>query len=500
MTPKTRAIVLLLLAVVPCLPAADAPVVYLRFADAATLDPGRADDFYSQEVTFNVFEGLVRLRADRLEAEPCLAERWETHEDGRRWTFFLRRGVKFHDGQPFDSRAVVHSFAMRLAGRSREYAAFGRIFPQLREVRARGEFAVDFLLSRPSTQFLLALVDPRGGIAAPGAVTGPRFRASGTGPFTVTRRPGGRIIVLERFPGYWGGPARLARIIFRYEPSTALRISQVRNHGADLVFIRSAKEHDEFLGRNDLEFISEPRLSTQYLGFNCRRPPFSSRLVRQAVFHLLNRTVLVKQVFQRFAMPASGMLPPRMPGYDPGVGPDDFSLDKARRLLEKSGWGRGFRATLYYPEGQFGIEDLAQALIANARLVGVTIRPVTMPVAAVIRAVQDGVPDLFTLGWGYTADPAVFLNPLFLLHPGAGSRTLSAGPEFSSLLERVETTVDPGRRGELIAAAQRLLQEQLPVIPLFYLNHVLAHSARLRGLRLDPFGFILFREASLSPE
>ncbi|MCU0275488.1 MAG: ABC transporter substrate-binding protein [Acidobacteria bacterium] len=492
-------LLLFLIAFIP-LVGAEPPVVYLRFSDAITLDPGKAEEFYSQEVIFNVFENLVRLRPEGMEAEPCLAERWQMRENGRRWVFTLRRGVKFHNGKAFNARAVVYSFQRRIARRTGEYASFGRIFPYIEDVRALDDWTVEFLLSRPHSQFLLALVDQRACIVAPGAMDNPLFKPVGTGPFVLSEWVRGRSIVLDRFAGYWQPPVGLARIIFRYEPNTALRLTQIKNHSADINFIRSAKEYEELIGRKDVAIISEPKLSTQYLGFNCRRPPFSSLPVRKAFFHLLNKEILVKRIFQNFAVPAAGMLPPRMPGYDAGIGRDDFNPGKARQLLAQAGWRSGFSVSLYLPEGQFGLEDLAWMIIANARLVGVTVKAVTLPLGAMIQAVRDGEPDLFTLGWGYTADPGIFMNPLFLFSSGGSRSIMTASPEFTRLLVQAEETEDPQRRNGIYSAAQRRLQEDMPLIPLFYLNHVLACSRRLRNLRLNPFGFILFKEVSVAAE
>ena len=159
-----------------------------------------------------------------------------------------------------------------------------------------------------------------------------------------------------------------------------------------------------------------------------------------------------------------------------------------------------FPAACIFPQGQFGFEDLARTIIANARLINIKITAVKLPFAELFPAVQNGEPDLFLLGWGFTGDPGVFLNPLFMLYPGSSKNIMSASPEFVRLLARAEETGDDGKRGELYAAAQRRLQEDLPLIPLFYLNQTVAYNKRLRGLRFNPFGFLLFKDASLAAE
>jgi peptide/nickel transport system substrate-binding protein len=478
-------------------PATERPVVYLRLTDSLTIDPGRIEDSYSQEVIFNVFEGLTRLRPDRMETEPCLAERWLTREDGRHWIFYLRRGVTFHNGAPFSARSVVYSFKKRLAKRTGEYLSFGRFFPYILDVRALDDWTVEFLLSRPYSQFPLALVDQRASIVAPGSCDGPQFKPVGTGPFVLSEWVRGKSMVLIRFDRYWHRPAKLAKVVIKYEPNAATRLAQIKNHGADIDFLKSAKEYDELLGRTDIAIISEPKLSTHFLGFNCRKAPFSSLPARQAIFHLLDRKIMVKQVFQNFAIPASSMLPPNSPGFNARIGGDDFSPEKARKLLRQAGLGDGFSCRLYYSEGQFGLEDVASVIATNARQIHIAVKRIRLPFAELMRAVREGEPDMFLLGWGFAADPGVHMNPMFMLYPGRRESTMSASPEFVGLLAQAEASADDSQRGGIYDAAQLRLHEDMPLIPLFYLNQVLAYNKRLRGLRMNPFGFLIFKDVYL---
>ncbi len=479
---------------------AERAVIYLRLTDSLTLDPGKVEDSYSQEVMFNVFEGLVRLRRDRMDVEPCLAERWLARENGRSWIFYLRRGVRFHNGDVFTARAVVYSFKKRMAGRTGEYVTFGRFFSYLIDVRALDAWTVEFLLSRAYPQFPFALADQHAGVVAPGSCDGQQFKPVGTGPFVLSQWSKGKSLVLTRFEQYWQRPAKLARIIFKCEPNAAFRISQIKNHSADINIIKSAKEYEELLGKTDIEIISEPKLSTQYLGFNCRRSPFSSPQARKAFFHLLDKKILVKQIFQNFAIPASGMLPPKSMGFDAQIGQDDFNLEKARELLRAAGLDSGFSCTLFYSEGQFGLEEVARTIAANARLIRIIVKCVKLPFGELMKAVQEGKPELFLLGWGYVGDPGVFMNPMFMLYPGSRESTMSASPEFVQLLDQAEAMEDNAKRGQLYDAAQRRLHEDMPLIPLFYLNQIVAFNKRLRNLRMNPFGFLIFKDASLGAE
>jgi peptide/nickel transport system substrate-binding protein len=480
--------------------AAERPVIYLRLTDSLTMDPGKIEDFFSQEAIYNVFEGLVRLGKNMVSVEPCLARHWVFKENGKRWIFYLRRGVKFHNGDEFNAKAVVYSFTKRINKKHGEYAAFGRFFPYIDTVRALDDWTVEIVLSRPYFPFLFSLADLRGCVVAPGSYDGAEFKVVGTGPFVLGEWIRGKSLLLTRNDRYWQQPAKLTKIIFKSEPNAATRLSQIKNRSADIDLIRSAKEYDELRDKTHIAILSRTMPITYYLGFNSRRQPFSRLQARRAFSHLLNKNILVKHIFQNFAQPASGFLPPQITGFNPEIGRDDFSLKKARQLLRQSGLAKGFSCSLYYSEGQFGLEDVARALVANARLINVNIKSVKLPFARLLPAVHKGEPDLFLLGWGYTSDAGVFLNPLAMLYPGDKKNTMSASPEFVRLLAQAEETLDDRKRAELYAAAQHRLQEDLPLIPLFHLNHLLAFNRRLSGLRMNPFGFLIFKDVSLIAE
>ena len=475
-------------------------MIYLRLADSLTMDPGKIGEFYSQEVLFNVFEGLVCLGKDTVSVEPCLAERWVSMENGRRWIFYLRQGVKFHNGDEFNARAVVYSFKKRMDQKQGEYVAFGRFFPYIAAVRALNDWTVEIVLSRPYFPFLFSLADVRGSVVAPGSCDGPEFKPVGTGPYIFGDWVKGKSLLLKRNDRYWQQPAKLAKVIFKCEPDAALRLSQIKNRSADIDMIRSSKEYDELWDKTHIAILSKPVLITYYLGFNCNRQPFSLPQARKAFVHLLNKRVLVKHIFQNFAIPAAGFLPPQMVATKPGIGNDDFSLEKAQRLLQEAGLAKGFSGSLYFSEGQFGLEDLARTIVSNAHQININIKNVRLPFAKLFQSVQNGEPDMFLLGWGYTADPGIFLNPMYMLNPHGNKKSMSASPEYSRLLVQAAETSDKTARGQLYTAAERLLLEESPLIPLFHLNHLIAHNKRLHDLRMNPLGFLIFKDASLGAE
>lgn len=469
--------------------------VYLRLTDALTLDPGKYQDFYSGEVIANIFEGLVRLQKNAIAVEAALAERWEVKDRGRRWIFFLRRGVRFHDGRPFDSRAVVYSFKKRMEKKEGEYRTWGLFFPYISAIRSLDDFSVEILLSRPYHSFLFALVDPRSYIVEENAYAAPEFKPVGTGPFRFVEWVRNRHLVLSPNPQYWGGEPHLGKIRFQFEPDAAKRMTELKNDSAQISVIRSAREFEELVGRKDIAILSKPSLSTHYLAFNSRREPFNRLPVRQVFAHLIEKKGMVRRVFQNFASPASSLLPEGIFGFSPLIDDSSFDPQAARRLLNDAGLKRGFVCTLFISEGQFGIEEIAKILSRNARNLNTTVKVIKLPFPVFLRAIQSGDADMFIAGWGFTVDPGIFLNPLFLFAGKSDAHQLYRNPRLDDALTQAEQSLVPVEQEKWYVAAQQIIRADLPLIPLFHLNDMVAHSRRIKSLGMNAFGYLLFRDA-----
>lgn len=144
-------------------------IIYLRISDSNTLDPGKYEDIYSGEVISNIFEGLCRFKKGSFEIEPCLAEKWEIKDNGKKWIFYLRKGVQFHSGETFDSRSVVYSFIKRKERVNKEYVGWNTLFGYINEVKAIGQYKVVMHLSKPYAPLLVALTDPYSFIVSAGS-------------------------------------------------------------------------------------------------------------------------------------------------------------------------------------------------------------------------------------------------------------------------------------------------------------------------------------------
>lgn len=471
-------------------------LVYLRMSDAIDLDPWRAKEVYSSEVAYNINEGLVRFARNGGGIEPCLATAWRVEAEGRRWRFDLRRNVRFHDGTPFDSRAVLLAFRKNPENGPGATREDNPLFSLVSGVRSLGPYGVEITLQRPYAPFLVALADSTAFIVSPAARASGSFRPSGTGPFRFQSWARGGALVLVRNPDYWGGVPPLAKIIFKVMADAPGRIMQIKNGSADVAKILSGKEYDELALRSDVAILRQPVQAVHYLGFNARNRPFDRREVRAAFLHTIDKGVLVREVFQNTAEPAYSPLPPGMPAGVKAAPVSSFNLRVARILLQRAGLPGGFRCRLFLPAGTQGLEEVADILVLMARKVGITIAKVELPFDRLMAAADRGEHDLLLSGWSTAPDPDLFLTPLFSPAAGGRNRFFYDDPALSALLDRGRTTLIPLQRAGIYAEALSILKKDVPWIPLYHPLNIVACRRSVSGLLFTPLGHILFREAS----
>ena len=500
-----------------------------------TLDPATTNQIISLQVTYQMFETLVKLEPGGTRVVPGLARSWSSTGDGRVWTFQLEGSVRFHDGTPFDAAAVCANFERwyRFRGILQSPAVsaiwqtiFGgfatRDLPSAppsslyEGCAASSEREAVITLTRPSGAFLSALASPPFAIASPDAliryeadkVTGsaeaPRFEGTfatehpvGTGPFKFEQWARKDRLVLVRNDDYWAEEAKLDRVIFRYVPDGAAR--------------RQALETGEIDGYDPVDppdigplraagfqVLERPAFNVGFLGINQSKPPLDRLEVRQAIAHALNRVALVRAKYPAGAVVAKQFTPPALWGHAENVPEYPYDPPRARQLLAQAGTPNP-GVELWYPTGVtdpiwVDTQGIAAAFAADLDAVGfrVTLKPAPhRPDYA--SAVSTGAVQLFLgAGYGDRSDPDAFLGSYQRTSP----RLLGLqNAELFRLLDEAEAEPDQTRRQPLYEQANRLLVELLPGVPYVHLPVYVALSTNVRGhphgpVPWDPYSLI----------
>lgn len=347
-------------------------VVYGIESEIPSLDPHITFGGSNKRVIFSIFEGLVKRDRANInfkgnfknpEIVGGLASSWEVLDDGKRYRFHLREGVRFHDGESFDADAVVFNFR-RIIDPTFEHfyerANALRVGPLQfveRVERVDGK-TVDFVLSRPWGPFLSQM----GGWLAPGLPLimspksiqefgndGANSHPAGTGPFMVSGIEPGIQISTERNADYWNGPQPyLDGITYVVMPEQSTRVFALERGEVDIVTQLSP---DNIVRLKKAGFgVVESDISNQmwYMAVNVSEPPFDDVRVRQAVNYAIDRGSITEQLLQGICIPSDNIVFPTSPLYD-ATERYPHSQDEAKQLLAEAGYPDGFTTKIRVP-------------------------------------------------------------------------------------------------------------------------------------------------------
>ncbi len=491
----------------------DDVLVVGQVAEPKSLDPHAVTSLNDFRILVNLYDGLVRFKEGTLEVEPALAESWTISDDGRRYTFKLREGVRFHDGSAFDAAAVKFNIE-RMLDDSHPFHETGP-FPlafmlgAIERVEVVDEHTVRFVLGEPYAPLLSNLAYPIGLMVAPAAVRahGAEFgrHPAGTGPFVFAEWSSRRRVVLERSPEYWDGPARLRAVIFRPIADAVTRVTELLSGGVDLIVEVPADQIAELRGAADFEVHERVGPHLWFLILNLREGPFTDPRVRRAANYAVNKRALVEDLLQGTATVAAGPVPEAFAwAYDESVEPYRYDPAQARRLLAEAGYGDGVKLSFYVTQGGSGMLEpvlMATAIQADLREVGIEAEIETYEWNTYLSRVNAGLAgqaDMAEMAW-MTNDPHTL--PALTLHSdawperGGFNSGYYSNPEVDSLLDAARAATRPAERASLYRRLQRVVHRDAPWVFVASWKQNAVTSARVAGFRLQPSFFLRLEDA-----
>jgi peptide/nickel transport system substrate-binding protein len=461
------------------------------------LNPVLAPDIGSVLINKIIFSALVRPD-EQLRPVPDLAQSWTTSDDGLEYTFMLKPGVKWHDGEPFTANDVKFTFDQIRDVKSG--SRLGSDFAALAGVDVIDSLTVRFRLKAPFAPFL-ALMGYNAGILPAhkfrdrkllDATDFSRSTPVGTGPFRVTSAASGSAIVLERNPYYLGDPPALDQVIFRIVPDVNAQVAQLLAGELDIVPIEPANL-PSVERASGITVVRNPIVQHVYVGFNQSRPIFKPPLVRQALDYAVNRQAIIDGVLKGAADLPRGTIPMVLSAYfDASLPAPVYSPDSARALLARAGWrpgdnqmlrdasGKPFAFTLLVDKGNPTREQAALAVQQDLRAVGIDASIETLEFATLVRdRVLPAAYDAVLIWWTTPPDPDQYS---FYFTGQDNNHVRYSNRRVDSLLAAGRATRDSAQRRELYRAFQREELTDPPVLVLFYPRELLAVSRRVHGL------------------
>lgn len=503
-SPALLAVLLLALAapLAAARPAPDGAARVVRsgsLREPARIDPAQVWDDTSSFYVNNIFDTLVRLDPRTMKIEPSLAVSWQASQDGRTWTFQLRRGVRFHDGTPFDADAVVFTFFRQMdpanPKRLSDFPLFAEIFTYLKEVKKTSPYQVQFILSEPFFPFLATLTVECAAIVSPTAVkkAGAAFARQpvGTGPFKLSSWQKDKRLVLTANREYWRGRPRIDEYIDTIEAQADVLNKYFKDGMLDIIYSYSISKMISYKTQDWVQVVAAPYLSVTYVVINASRPLLNRTALRQALARAWDPRAL-KLVFQDYVLPIHSLLPGVLLGGGADEPPLAFSLAKAQALLKKEAGGREVQLEMLLQKNEGLLFQLFSMYAKNLKQAGVRLKLTRLDPAAYSRRVARGDFDLAYSGWiADYPDPDSMLFPVLseqLQKQGfaniAGARRLDLQAQLA--LARRES--DAKKRRAIYRGIDRTLVGDGLVIPLYQDKRVIIFNRKLGNIRPDPLG------------
>lgn len=444
-----------------------------------TMDPNNMGDGSSYAMSASIYEGLVFLNND-LELEPRLAETWDISEDGMTYTFHLREGVTFHNGEPFTAKDVVYSYDRAAAGGFAS-SAMGVID----SYRAVDDKTFECTLKFPYAPALELFASNWLRVVNQKAVeeAGEQFSynpvGAGTGPYYFVEWSSGVNLILKAYENYWREPASIKDVEIRFINDTTALTLAIETGDIDYGNIQVA-DIENFEANENLDWDHTASLIENYIGINCQDEHFSDVRVRQAVSLCVDR--MEAMIVGNDSELGGSLTATDTPASGFGAHPDleipQMDLEKAKELLTEAGYPDGF-STQIYVANIASRKNMATYLQAQIKKIGIEAELISMEQSAVLEAMRNGEAPIFLMGYSATSgDADFFLYPQF--HSGETLNYFNYyNDELDAKLEAARQTTDAAEREALYKEIQEELYENVPNLPMYHIYMRVGFNAAL---------------------
>lgn len=471
-------------------------------------DPHATGGWDTYKHTLQMFEGLSRENltdpnSTFPELQPCLAESWDISEDGTEYTFYLRQGVKFHDGTDFNA-SVVDFNVRRIWDKDFEYyypranSFTFYAFEPLEEIIIVDDYTITMKLKQPFAEFLRMQNQSYGEplMISPEAVKthgneGFSQNPVGTGRFRLEERREGELSSMVRFADYWGeDKALLEKIIWRIIPDSQAAISALKAGETDMMLwippdnLADLESSGFTISMNDGPYVN-------YWYLNFKNDVTAIKEIRQAMNMGFNRQGIVDDLANGSQRVANGIIPPGCNAYDPEFKGYDYDPEKAKALVAEAGFADGVEATFRVSEyGQYGDAVVAR-MQQEWKEIGINLTLEKMEWVTYMHAWANGLPPEhggLQLGWGMSADYWIQLiaHSKFQSPNGTNSGYYS-NPQVDELFDQAAAELDDAKRHDLYQQAQEIIMhEDAAYIPITFDRAPLALSSRVKGFVNPP--------------
>ena len=441
------------------------------------LDPtAGASSAIAEIVLYNVFETLTKINSDGR-TTPLLAESWTVSPDLKTWTFTLRPGLSFHNGEPFSSAAVRFSFerAADKASTNKDKASFANI----ERIDTPGATSLVLNLKNGDPDLLFKLGQASAVIVEPKSVASNNTQPVGTGPYRLDNWAKGSAVTLLRWDGWRSAKdVKLRRVTMRFISDPAAQVAALLSGDVD-VFPRvaAARSLKAFQADKKYQVLVGGSRAKTILAINNKRKPLDDVRVRRAIAAAIDRKAVIDGAADGFGVPIGSYLVPGTPGYIDLTAMNNFDPAKARALLHQAGVTLPLELTMKLPPTPYARQG-GEVIAAQLAKVGIVVKQENVEWAQWLSGVYgQKAYDLTIISHVEPLDFGNFARPNY--YWGYEST------EFNTLWARVQATIKPEERNKLMAEAQTLVARDAVSAYLYQPTWITVANARLKGLWKD---------------
>ena len=467
-------------------------------AEPPELDPNLSSAYVDRQVMASIYDRLVDID-ENGEIVPMLAESYEVSDDGLEYTFKLRQGVQFHDGEPLDAEAVKFN----LERYQEDDSVRSTEIEPVQSVEAVDDSTVRITLKRPFAPFLAVLTDRAGIMVSPKAIEESGGRVSkkpvGTGPFEFVERVRGDHITVKKNPDYWkDGQPKLDKIVYNGIDDENVQYQNLQSGELDLIDSIPFVNFKSLQDAGEYKVSQVPGLGYQGFYLNTQQPPFDNVQLRQAVYSLVDRDAIVKAVLRNVGgTPANSPFSEQSFAYSEES--DSYpkpNVEEAKRLLEEAGEPNGFSFT-YKTDPSPASQQMGQVIQNNLKPAGIDVKLEQLEFGTLLEDSSSGDFEALHLGWSGRVDPDLNIYD-FMTTDGDFNDSGYSNPEVDELLNEARTTSDEAERKELYTQTMEILHEEVPYVYLYHSNTTtdFAMQSNVQGFTAYPDGILRLANVS----
>lgn len=457
-------------------------------SEPAGFDPQNSFDVFAYLIQSQVFEGLVKLDQDE-NIVPSLAERWEVSNDGLEYTFYIKEGVKFHNGETLTAQDVVFSLNRCLAS---PYCVqiYGMDYAEIID-----DYTVKLYMKFPYSVALNALTTTFMYIVNEKAVTEDeeKFMRNpvGTGPYVVKEWISGDKIVLESFKDYHLGEAKIKKLTFKpiVEKSTAM--IALEKGEIDVYAKMAVTERQTAIDNDNLVLYETDEMACYSIFLNCEEGPFSNKLVRNAVSYAIDKEAILIGALEGVGTVAECLITPGVFGYPENFKGNPYDPKKAKQLLAEAGYPDGFNTTIRVVEEDRFVKP-AQIIQENLRAIGINADVEILERSTYISNVLTKSNFEITYSGMATlikdADVQLYWQFHEDYYGSKGNFVKYINKEVNRLLEFARTSDSEQERKELYFEICKILREDAPQIPILIPRGNIVANKNLQGVKANNEG------------